>query len=233
MAYRDVRQTLSGTSPAVALQDLLEVDLAASARQRPGLVGTLLPTDEVDDAEGGGDAAVPVPVKLSVYGIDGEEHVAGDGTGLPAEDGVALAHGLQVLHQGVARRIIDDDVVNVDRDQAVAGPLQQPAHVSDVGQRRHARTEAAAPLELGQLQRRAQLEQRVSAEHRRQERTVRLQDPVHLGQQRRQVVDPVQTHRAQHGVKRVGLVRQVLDVVDDLSRDRDLVVERQRLVSVE
>lgn len=61
-----------------------------------------------------------------------------------------------------------------------ARPGQQVSQVGDGGEGRHVRGEAALPLQLGQLQRAAQLVQRVPAQHGPDEHPVRLQHLVDL-----------------------------------------------------
>lgn len=61
-----------------------------------------------------------------------------------------------------------------------AGPAQQVPQVGDGGVGGDVGREAALPLHLGQLQRAAQLVQRVAARHGADEDAVRLQDPMDL-----------------------------------------------------
>lgn len=192
-----------------------------------------MPPNHVDDPEGRGYRPILVPMELTVDGLVRKEDVPADGAGLPAQDGVALAHELQVLHQLERVRVVDDDVVHVDRQHLEARLLQQAADVPHVGERGHARGHAAPAVLLGQLQGRPQLEERVAAQHGADEGAVRLEDVVDLRQHAGEVVDPVQAEVAQHQVEGRRLERQALLVVQDLPRDGQPVVEGQVRVAVQ
>lgn len=192
-----------------------------------------MPPDHVNDPEGRRYRPVLVPVELAVDRLVREEDVPADGTRLAAQDGVSLAHELQVLHQLERVWVVDDDVVHVDRQHLEAGLLQQAADVPHVGERGHAGGHAAPAVLLGQLQRRPQLEERVPAEHGPDEGAVRLEDVVDLGEHAGEVVDPVQAEVAQDQVEGRRLERQALLVVQDLPRDGQALVEGQVRVAVQ
>lgn len=164
-------------------------------------------------------------MELAVDGFVGQQHVALNTAHFAAEDRAALAHGLDVLHEGERVRVVDDDVVDVDGQHLEAGPLQQAADVAGVGQGRDVGGDAAAALLLGELQRRAQLEEGVAAEHGAHEGAVGLQHVVDLGQDAGQVVDPVHAQGGEHEVEGVGPEGQGLLVRQDLPRHVDLAVE--------
>ncbi|KAG7744845.1 hypothetical protein KL912_005177 [Ogataea haglerorum] len=124
-----------------------------------------------------------------------------------AQDGVGLAHQLQVLHERQHVRVLHDDLLDVDREHLEAGLLHEGADVGRLDERRHTGRKTAAALHLGQLQRRAQLEQRVAGKHGPDKAPVRLQRVVQLLEDRRQVVDPVQRQVGHNDVEHV-LLRQ-------------------------
>ncbi|KUI63238.1 NADH dehydrogenase [ubiquinone] 1 alpha subcomplex assembly factor 5 [Cytospora mali] len=178
-----------------------------------------MPPNHVDDPERSRYRPILVAVQLTVDGLVRKQDVLANRPHLPAQHGIALAHELQVLHQLERVRVVHHDVIHIHRQHLEARPLQQPAHVPHVGQRRHAGGYAAPALLLGQLERGPQLEQRVPAQHGAHEGAVRLQDVVDLRQDAGEVVDPVQAQAAQHQVELAGPEGQALLVVQHLPRD--------------
>lgn len=95
------------------------------------------------------------------------------------------------------------------------------------------RAHTTPPLQISQLHGRAQLEERVPAEHGGDKRTVGFEEVVDLREERGEVVDPVDGQRREHGVEGVGLVGEGLEIGDDFALDGDLLVEGEVLVAVE
>lgn len=71
---------LQRTFALLTLQDVLQVDIPTSSWQRLSLVGRLVPADHVDDPKRGRYATVLVPVKRTIDGFVGEQHITADGT---------------------------------------------------------------------------------------------------------------------------------------------------------
>ena len=128
---------------------------------------------------------------------------------------VALAHGAQVAHQGEGARIFDVDRLAVGHRHGEPGALQQASGIAQVRERRDARAEPALDLALGGGKSLAQLPERAAAQHAGEEEPVRLQDAPDLDQRARQIVHPVQAHRAQHEIEGAGRKRQSFLVGDD------------------
>ncbi len=81
-----------------------------------------------------------------------------------------------------------------------AAPVEQVPQVLHLDEGGDVLPDAALALELRQLQRGPQLEERLPAKDRPQEGALRPQHPVDLAEDPRQVVDPVQAQAARHQV---------------------------------
>ena len=95
------------------------------------------------------------------------------------------------------------------------------------------RRDAAAAVEVRELQRGAQLVEGIAAEDGGQEGRVGLEDVRDLREDRGQVVDPVEGQRGQHGVEVVFGVGDVFLVVEGVARDGEEGVEGQGGVAVQ
>lgn len=172
-------------------------------------------------------------MQLSVDRLVGEQHVARQGPKLPMQDGVVLAHRLQIAHKRKRIGVLDDDVLHVDSLHLEARLGEEAADVAHVRERRDVRADAAAAFEVSELQRRAQLEERVAAEHGGYEGGVGLEDGVDLGEEGREVVDPVDGEGGEHGVEGGGFEGEGFEVGDDLAGEGELAVEGLVGVAVE
>ena len=175
---------------------ILDIDLPTTPLQRCRLTLSLRPPDHVYHAERGRDRLlIRIPVQLPVDGLVGQQHVSPQPARLAGQAGIALAHGLQVGHQCESVRVVDDDVVDVHGEHFEPGPREQRSHISYVCERRDVRGDAASPIKVRQLQGSPELEERIATEHGGEEGAVRLQDLVDLGEDAREIVDPVQGER--------------------------------------
>lgn len=95
------------------------------------------------------------------------------------------------------------------------------------------RGDATAALLVRQLQRGAQLEEGVAAEDGGEEGRVGFEDVGDLGEEGRQVVDPVEGEGGEHGVEGAFGVRDVFFVLQRVAGDVEVGVEGQRGVAVE
>ena len=100
-------------------------------------------------------------------------------------------------------RVCHRDSFGIGHRQGELGPLQQGAEVAHVGERRDARAGAAFDLFLGDQQRRPELRERSSAQHRGQQQAVGLQGAADLQQGTRQVVDEVQRESGHDQIERL------------------------------
>lgn len=94
-------------------------------------------------------------------------------------------------------------------------------------------TDTATAIHVSELQRGAQLKERVAAEHGGDERRVGFEDVVHLRQGAGQVVDPVKREGAEDGIEGVCGVGQGFFIGEDVAGEVQLVVEREGGVAVE
>lgn len=238
--FRDLIYIIDRTSrpiKATTPKYILEIDLTTAPGQRLRLALPFLPPNHEDQPERRGyPPRTLLLMQLPIDGLVRQQHVPRDGPRLAVQDSIPLPHGLQILHQRKRVGKLHHDILHVDRQHLEPRTGQQPANVPDVRERRHMRRHAAAPLQVRELQRPAQLEQRLPAEHGREEGAVGLEDRVHLRQQRGEVVDPVDRERGEHRVERVGFVREGLQVRDHLPLDGQVLdagVEGQVGVAVE
>ena len=80
------------------------------------------------------------------------------------------------------------------------------------------RGDAAAAVQISQLERRAQFEERIPAEHCGDEGGVGFEDAVDLGEHGGEVVDPVEGEGGEDGVEGVFVVGEEFFVVEDVAR---------------
>lgn len=73
------------------------------------------------------------------------------------QNGIILAHRLEILHQRKRIRELDHDILDVHCQHLEPGLVQQPADIPDVRQRGYMWADTTSPLEVRQLQRRAEL----------------------------------------------------------------------------
>ncbi|KAL8636268.1 MAG: hypothetical protein Q9228_006316, partial [Teloschistes exilis] len=95
-------------------------------------------------------------------------------------------------HQSEGVRVLDNDVIDIDGQELEPRALEQAANVPHIRQRRDMCGNAAAAVEVGELQARAEFEEGVPAEYGGDERAVGFQDRGDVGKEGREVVDPVE-----------------------------------------
>lgn len=95
------------------------------------------------------------------------------------------------------------------------------------------RTDTAPALHIRELQRRAQLEERIAAEHGRDKWAVLFQDAVELREDRGEVVDPVYGERGEYRIEGVGFVGEGFEIRNRLPVDCEVFVEGEVDVAVE
>lgn len=149
------------------------------------------------------------------------------------QDGIPLPHGLQILHQRKRVGELDDDILHVDRQHLEPRAGQQATDVPDVREGGDVRGHAAPTLQVRELQGPAQLEERLPAEHGRDEGAVGFEDRVHLREEGGEVVDPVDREGGEDGVEGVRSVGEGFQVRDDVPLDIQLFVEGEVRVPVE
>ena len=142
-------------------------------------------------------------MQLPIDGLVRQQHIPSQSPQprirLPDQRRVRLAHGLQILHQRKRVRVLDNDIIDIDREQLEPGFLQQAADVAHVGEGGDVGGDAAAAVEVGELQGSAEFEEGVAAEDGGEEGGVRFQDRGDLGEEGREVVDPVEGEGGEHG----------------------------------
>ncbi len=131
--------------------------------------------------EGRADAAVRVGEALGVDFRSPQEKAPGHGCPAARCKRAGHAHRPQVPDQREERIVAHRVGLGVGHRQGEARPLQQCAHVADIGEGNDARAGAAGQLGLGGKQRLAQLLQRAAAGNSGQEQPVRLQRPARPG----------------------------------------------------
>ena len=175
-----------------------------------------------------------VPMQLPIYGLCSSHDIPSQPSRLANGNRIALSHRLQICHQRKKRRILNDQVVNIDSQQLEANAPKHATDIPDIGQRRQMRAHATQHRELGQLQASAKLVERVTPEHGADERAIGFQHVVALLEEADEVVDPMQREARQDGVERARLKWQRrFERGNDLSTEIDQVVEGKRSVSVE
>ncbi|MDB5491075.1 MAG: dehydrogenase [ubiquinone] 1 alpha subcomplex assembly factor 5 [Micavibrio sp.] len=162
------------------------------------------PAEHEDNFEGRGDAAVGFGEFFLVAPCDVQkESFAGVGF-VAIEDGVALAHQSQIMHQGESVFVGRGDDFGIDDREAEACALQKGPGLGFVGEGEDARAEAAAQVFLGLHHDLAQLIERLTPEHCAKEKAVRLQSLADLQQRAGQVVYRVQAETGEDGVETGG-----------------------------
>lgn len=147
----------------------------------------------------------------------------------PPEDGVGLAHVAQVGHELPHAGVVDRDFVRVDRGQREACAVQERRGIGGACMSVHkpacqltdhggdAVRNATPALLFGELQARAELEQRVASEHGGDEHAVRPEQVLRLREGADNVADPVQAAGADDRVHLVRVLLQ-LGVVQEVGR---------------
>ncbi|KAL8644612.1 MAG: hypothetical protein Q9210_007165, partial [Variospora velana] len=129
---------------------------------------------------------------------------------IPHQSRIRLPHRLEILHQRQRVRVLDHDVIDIDRQELESRFLQQPAHIPHIREGGYMGSYAAAAIEVRELQAGAEFEEGVTAEYRGEERGVWFQNRGDLREQGGEVVDPVEGEGGKYCVEAVGRERERL-----------------------
>ena len=94
------------------------------------------------------------------------------------------------------------------------------------------RRDTTPTFEISKLKRRTQFKEGITTEHGGNERGVGLEYVVHLTEDRRQIVDPMEGERGEHCIVRIGGVMKKLEVGKELPLKVDVVVEGKFFIAV-